>query len=123
MRGKECAKPETPEAYTRKREQEYLQVGTALANRDRPVVSTTENQRVKVSPNPAQSTFTVRGPWTGQGHLSLIDMQGGLLLSKTFWGSEVVTELDASISSGIYLIKILTGNGSIYVEKLVVQPK
>jgi len=82
-----------------------------------------ESAGFEVVPNPAHSTFTVSGPWTGQGHLSLLDMQGKLLLSKTFWGSEVVTELDASIPSGIYLVKILTDDGTAHVEKLVVQVK
>lgn len=119
----ECAKPETPQEYKGKKEQEYLQEWSESANRGDMPASTFGERRISVSPNPAHSAFTVRGPWTGQGHLSLMDLQGRLLLSKTFWGSEVVTELDASIPSGIYLIKILTDDGSAYVEKLAVQPK
>ena len=59
----------------------------------------------------------------GLASLSLMDLQGKLLLSKPFWGNEVVAELDASIPKGIYLIKILSDDGSEYLEKLAVQPK
>ncbi len=52
-----------------------------------------------------------------------MDLQGKLLLSKSFWGNEVVAELYASIPKGIYLIKILSDDGSEYLEKLAVQPK
>ena len=119
----ECVKPETPQEYIGKKEQEYLNERLESVNRGHLAASTFGDQRISVSPNPAHSTFTVSGPWTGQGHLSLLDMQGKLLLSKTFWGSELVTELDASIPSGIYLVKILTDDGSAYIEKLAVQPK
>ena len=50
-------------------------------------------------------------------------MQGRVLLSRTFSGAEVATELGAGIPSGIYLVKILTDKGTLYVEKLVVQAK
>jgi len=76
-------------------------------------------KRITISPNPARSTFAVKGPWTGNGHLSLVDLQGRLLLSETFTGAEVLTELEASIPSGIYLVKIQTEDGAVYMAKLV----
>jgi hypothetical protein len=119
----ECAKPQTPQVYSGKTEQEYLDEWSESANRGQLAASKFGDQRIKISPNPAHSTFTVRGPWTGEGHLSLMDLQGKLLLSKPFWGNEVVAELDANIPKGIYLIKILSDDGSEYLEKLAVQPK
>ena len=119
----ECLKPEIPQEYLAIPHEDYFQAQSESAERGNQTAKTLADGTMMVSPNPAYSTFTVQGPWEGNGKLSLLDLQGKLVLSKVFTGSEVVAELTPNTRPGIYLIKILMDDGSSYVEKLAVQPK
>lgn len=77
-------------------------------------------KKVNLSPNPAHSYITVKGPWTGKGNLSLVDLQGRILLKKAFSGAEFVMELDFNLPSGLYWVKIQTDDGEAYIEKLFI---
>lgn len=119
----DCAKPEILQEYLPKKEEEYLQGWSKFADRSYQTTTARGDTKIIISPNPAHSAFTVSGLKEGKGKLSMFDLQGKHLLSNSFSGSEVETELVASIPSGICLIKIMMEDGSCYIEKLVIQPK
>ena len=118
----ECAKPEIPQAYSLLNG-EHVKQSSESTDRTKQLLTVLTDRKVTVAPNPAESTFKVSGLWNGNGILSLLDLQGRIILNKVFTGNEIVAELPLNTPSGIYLIRIAMDNGSIYVEKLVVNPK
>jgi hypothetical protein len=116
----ECARPEI--AY------EYLATPYEFDNPGQGGDRERANPNNKAStfsvyPNPTNASFTARGFGNGNGVLSLLDLNGRLLLSKAFSGNEVEVGLASGTPSGIYLLKISMDDGSSYVDKLTVQPK
>ncbi len=87
------------------------------------ISSLPKGRQITVFPNPTSSSFKVTGLWSGDGDISLYDLQGRQLFSSIFTGSEVEVSLASTIPCGMYLIKIRMENGLNYLEKLVVHSK
>jgi len=117
----ECAKFEIPQAYSTS-DEELLLEWPELTQRNKQIFTHLVDSKVIVAPNPAHSSFTVRGPWETSGRLSLINLQGRLVLSQDFSGKEVTVALDPSILSGIYVLKIFMDDGYSHIERLAIQP-
>ena len=117
----ECAKLEGPQAYVASGEG-YLE-GFSKSSERNLALTNRANGQLLIFPNPTTSTFMLKGPWNGPGNLYISDLQGRMVLSQTFTGAEVITELAPNTPSGVYLVKIAMSDGTTFVEKLIVHPK
>lgn len=74
---------------------------------------------VQVFPNPSTGTLTVKQVNTAIQRIELIDLSGKTVYEQQVSGNEITIEI-ASLRKGLYLLKVLSGNGYevIRVEKL-----
>lgn len=90
-------------------------------------VSSTEawetNDGIFIYPNPASASFSVRNPREDAGTITLTDMTGKIWLTRALTGKEEALEINPGIPPGFYLLHLVMNNGSIAVEKLVIQSK
>lgn len=74
-------------------------------------------------PNPAGSSFFVNLTEGNSGTLTIADLSGKTVYTLTLGNPGVPTEINQPLSSGVYLVRILTNNGAVLTEKLVIQPR
>lgn len=117
-----CAKSEISLGYSTSNG-EYWNEFVVASDRIKNPLTNPIDEKIIVSPNPAYSTFKVNGLSNSEGTLSIIDLQGRLIMSHTIPGNEVEIELAPNVSSGLYLIKIVLEDGSNHILKLVIRPK
>lgn len=78
--------------------------------------STFSDREVVLYPNPARDHFLLSG-LKGQGTLEIYTLSGSQLLGTAFTGE---TKVDLNLASGMYLVKITSGNKTAY-RKLVIR--
>lgn len=78
--------------------------------------TTFSDREVVLYPNPAQDHFLLSGI-KGQGILEIYTLSGSQLLRTAFIGE---TKVDLNLASGMYLVKITSGNKTTY-RKLVIR--
>lgn len=78
--------------------------------------TTFSDREVVLYPNPAQDHFLLSGI-KGQGTLEIYALSGSQLLRTAFIGE---TKVDLNLASGMYLVKITSGNKTTY-RKLVIR--
>ena len=74
-------------------------------------------------PNPATSSFFVNLTAGDSGTLTIADLSGKTLYSLALDNPGIPTEINRPLSSGVYLVRILTNSGSVLTDKLVIQPR
>ena len=118
---KECAKPGTLEQYlVAPPHVEYLESGQILEYRNN--INTLRNASdVYVSPNPANSSFTIGNPSGISGMLVLFDASGRAWLQQKFSGQQPRIDLKAGTPSGVYFLRFELEDGSCVFKKLIVQ--
>ncbi|MDP2060038.1 MAG: T9SS type A sorting domain-containing protein, partial [Flavobacteriaceae bacterium] len=97
---------------------------TVLKIVEPPTLSVVDNQleTIKISPNPFKNNIQVSWPeLSGEGFTAtLFDLQGRLIKQQTFDNGSVQTlPIDASLSRGLYLLKLESKDGRTHTEKLV----
>jgi hypothetical protein len=80
------------------------------------LLSLSENEKLTLYPNPATSSFKVKGI-VSYATLSLYNMNAKLLLTKTFTDNETISV--STLPKGIYVVKISTKEG--VIEKKLVK--
>jgi hypothetical protein len=91
-----------------------------------PTLTVVDNQleTIKISPNPFKNSIQISWPeLSGEGFTAtLFDLQGRLIKQQAFDNSSVQTiPIDASLSQGLYLLKLESDSGKTHTEKLVRQ--
>ena len=81
-------------------------------------VTTKENSRIKVYPNPATDKLFVQG--NAITSISISDYTGRMLLSQNFSSTNLATINLSKLPKGIYLVKVADKNNTV-VEKVVVE--
>lgn len=99
---------------------------TVLKIVEPPTLSVVDNQieTIKISPNPFKNSIQISWPeLSGEGFTAtLFDLQGRLIKQQTFDNGSVQTlPIDASLSRGLYLLKLESKNGRTHTEKLIRQ--
>ena len=84
---------------------------TTLSSKD---IAGNSNKAFVVTPNPATASFSVS---TAYSSLELIDITGKTV--KTFSSSDALTV--SGLASGVYILKVVTTEGSVLVDRLFVQ--
>jgi hypothetical protein len=97
---------------------------TVLKIVEPPTLSVVDNQleTIKISPNPFKNNIQVSWPeLSGEGFTAtLFDLQGRLIKQQTFDNGSVQTlPIDASLSRGLYLLKLESDTGRRHTEKLL----
>jgi hypothetical protein len=71
-------------------------------------------------PNPATDAFTIHLPKNASGHIELMDVQGRILQRKRIQndGEDVLIER-GSLPNGLYIVRLQTLNGRVFVQKVV----
>lgn len=73
----------------------------------------------RVFPNPTSGTFLLNTPTRGKKTVEILDMLGNRILKLTVETTQTTIDL-TSVPSGIYFIRIYNLNGSVNVQKLVI---
>lgn len=69
-------------------------------------------QGIVVYPNPSQGNFSIRTDWIGETSLRIIDLDGKMIYQEEFVSNGSSRDFSLlGISSGIYLIEIITEKG------------
>ena len=76
---------------------------------------------VKVYPNPANSNFTIALNGFNSASVTIYDILGKPVYRNKTNASSIQIENDGRFKSGMYLIKVVTDNQSVYHTKLVLQ--
>jgi Leucine-rich repeat (LRR) protein len=77
------------------------------------------SNKVSVYPNPTQNNFTVETSSTEKQNISVLDINGKLILSQTIMGT---TNIDVSnLSAGVYNINLLGSNGVVSKRLVIVR--
>jgi glucose/arabinose dehydrogenase len=92
----------------------YKIVGEILSNND------FELPKINLYPNPAQSEIYVRTEGHSIDKIELFDLQGAMMDHRTFENQAEVKMSTLGLSSGVYLIRIYTSEGTMTTKKLVV---
>ena len=74
-------------------------------------------------PNPAGSSFFVNLTEGNSGTLTIADLSGKTVYTLTLDNPGIPTEINQPLSSGVYLVRILTNSGAVLTDKLVIQPR
>lgn len=75
---------------------------------------------VKVFPNPARDRFTLKFSGLGKVKVTLYDILGKIVYSKTTNSDTLEIENNGTFQSGVYLIKVLNDAQKNYFSKLVI---
>lgn len=76
---------------------------------------------VEIFPNPAKDKVYVNYTASGSGNIMLVDLQGKVLYNEQVVKASGTTTINMeSLASGVYIVKVITGNES-YIQKVVKQ--
>lgn len=78
-----------------------------------------KDEKLVVYPNPNNGTFMVQVDGLGLGQLSVLDLNGKVLYSKSVSGN-MVHEFSAELPSGLYLVR-WSNNGKVSTQKMMVK--
>jgi hypothetical protein len=76
---------------------------------------------IRVSPNPASSSFTIRNPSGKTGKLTLFDISGKTWQQQALSGQEIRVDLKTGTPPGVYLLRFDMEDGTSDFKKLIVQ--
>ncbi|NUO01820.1 MAG: T9SS type A sorting domain-containing protein [Saprospiraceae bacterium] len=99
---------------------EYAQLSEDIKAND---LLSNHSNKISVFPNPANSSFTIRNLNGTDGTLFLADMTGKVWAQYPTFGEETQIDIEANIPSGVYLLRVVMDDGTLFVEKLIIQRK
>ena len=76
------------------------------------------NEEVSVFPNPATGYVEIKGLENTKGTIVFYDILGHVILSRQVFGNEIVGI--EGLKEGIYFVQIITENGILTKEKLII---
>ncbi len=81
---------------------------------------TTEEQKLKVYPNPAHHELTISGLLEGQNRIQIINMTGAIVLEQNTAHMETIQLNLEGLESGMYYVTV-ANNGNVRTEKLIIE--
>jgi len=102
-----------------------LKITTGTAARSAVVAKETVNgdpvRKMIIYPNPADQALNIEHSWlSGSADLSIVNMQGKRLISRTVEGSATVLDI-SELPRGLYIVRMNIGSSSIHAEKFIKQ--
>jgi Secretion system C-terminal sorting domain len=74
-------------------------------------------------PNPATSDLFIKSPKGVLGTFTITDLNGQSMYSQKISGLEAPTRISISLPDGFYIAKIQYEDGSLLIDKIIIQHK